>query len=411
MSVQFDRKVRVIVSKPGGAEGTQIGDGFRIAFEVAKKDGSSSNEAKIKVWGLSKPTIELIRQRNAVIQLYAGYGDVVPLIYKGIVTRVSVDFTNGEVICNIESKKNFLSIPRASGPTAQERAAAQRLFRLGQNYIARVFTEQTPILDGLRVVVDDVKTILGDYASEVVADLQKVPSGPARAPRGVALSGTPEQVLTGYTAANNLDWWMEDGVIRVVPKGDASRETAFVLGPDSGLIGSPKPKLAGKNQKGATGIDVICLLNGELRVRRAVQIVGTRALTGWYLIRKVSHKGDSGWDTEYYTHLEVTPIKARPVGASGRAAQPKALRQFLDATGAQIQQGATAIIAAITPTWPSYAAAKAEVTTWFAAPAFRDQVVNLYKRPDGQWAVASPTTSAASIKTGTPPIFPIRRPA
>lgn len=396
MAEQFLRRVRVIVSKPGSTQGTRFDESLRIAFEVTKKDGSTQNECKVKIYNPSPASLELLRTKNAVVQLYAGYGDVVPLIYKGIITRLTTDYTNGDVIANIESKRGFLSIPQRNPNAAANSAAA----RAAQGYIKRVFTAQTSLLDGLGVVVSDVRAVLGAYASEVASDLTKVPNTPSRAPRALTLSGPPDKVLSSYTAANNLDWWEEDGVLRVVPRGDASREQAFVLSPNSGLIGSPKPKISGKTQKATGAVELVCLLNGELRVRRAVQVEGTRQNTGWYLVRKVEHKGDSGWETEFYTTVEATPIKARPPSSAVSARRVGGqLGRYLDQVGRGVVQGLTAFASAVAPSWPTYNAARAEIVgQWFTNPSFTERTVKIRQQADGRWTT-SPLLSSGRTYT------------
>ena len=392
MALQFLRRVRVVISKPGATQGTRFDEALRIAFEVTKRDGSTQNECKVKLYNVSKDSLELVRTRNAVIQLYAGYGEVVPLIYKGIITRVTVDYDKGDVIVNIESKRGFLTIPRRD-------PSASPLARQVQGYIKRTFNGQVSLLDGLQTVVSDVQAALGDYAREIAADLTKVPTTPARAPRGLTLSGPPQDVLTTYTQANGLDWWEEDGVLRVVPRGDASREQAYLISPDSGLIGSPKAKLSGKTQKATGGVELVCLLNGELRARRAIQVQGTRALTGWYLIRKVEHKGDT-WATEFYTTVEATPIKARPPTSATAARRASGqLGTYLDQIGGAVLQG----IDALAPSWATFQEARTEILTqWYTNPLFTDNVVTIQQRADGRW-----TTSRIS---GTGRQYKVRRP-
>lgn len=392
MTVQFLRRVRVIISKPGATQGTRFDEALRIAFEVTKRDGSTQNECKVKIYNVSKDSLELIRTRNAVIQLYAGYAEVVPLIYKGVITRVTVDYDKGDVIVNLESKRGFLTIPRRD-------PSASPLARQVQGYIKRTFNGQVSLLDSLQTVVSDVQAALGDYAREIAADLTKVPTTPARAPRGLTLSGPPQDVLTTYTQANGLDWWEEDGVLRVVPRGDASREQAYLISPDSGLIGSPKAKVAGKTQKATGAVELVCLLNGELRARRAIQVQGTRSLTGWYLIRKVEHKGDT-WATEFYTSVEATPIKARPPTSATAARRAGGqLGTYLDQIGGAALQG----IDALAPTWATFSEARTEILTqWFTNPLFTDNVVTIQQRADGRW-----TTSRIS---GTGRQYKVRRP-
>lgn len=397
MTRQFNRRVRVIVSKPGADTGTRFDESLRIAFEVTKRDGSTQNECKVKIYNPSPASIQLLRTKNAVIQLYAGYGDVVPLLYKGVVTRVTVDYDKGDVIANIESKRGFLSVPRND-------PAQTPLARQVQAYIKRTFTAQTSLVDGLRTVVSDVQAALGDYAREIAADLTKVPNAPSRAPRALTLNGPPDKVLSTYTAANNLDWWEEDGVLRVVPRGDASREQAFVLSPDSGLIGSPKAKVSGKTTKATGAVEVVCLLNGELRVRRAIQISGTRQLTGWYLVRKVEHKGDSGWSTEFYTHVEATPIRGRPEPSAVRARRAGGqLGRYLDQIGQGVISATEALAERLAPTWATFGEARTEILTqWYTNPNFTASKVQIIQRPDGRW-----TTSPV---LGTGRTYTIKRP-
>lgn len=403
MTLQWIRTVRVVVGTPRATAAVQIGEGFRISFEVGKQDGGKANVCSVKIWGLSATTREQIRQTNAMLQLYAGYGDVVPLLYKGIITRVTIEQSEGELITSIEAKKDFLTISR---PTPDQQAA-RALWNQGAAYIARVFDGQIGVVDGLRVIAGDIKAALGDYADQVVEDFERVAAGePARTSRGVRLAGSPQQVLDGYAAANNLDVWMEDGIIRAVPRGDASRETAFVLSPGSGLIGSPKPKKSGKAQQGATGVELVCLLNGELRVRRAVQVRDTRELSGWYLIRKVTHKGDS-WDgQEYYTHIEATPIKPRPLAPPPSRARRAELNRSPEAEAA----GIGAIEERLGPYWPSYSAARAEVLEWYTQGIWDVSPTNLVQIPDGRWTVATASTTRRALATGTPTLYPVFRP-
>lgn len=405
MTLQWIRTVRVVVGTPRATAAVQIGEGFRISFSVGKQDGGKANVCNVRIWGLSATTREQIRQTNSMIQLYAGYGEVVPLLYKGIITRVTIEQEAGELITVIEAKKDFLTISRS--PVTPDQAAARALWDQGAAYISRVFDGQTGVVDGLRVIAGDIKSALGEYADQVVEDFERVAAGePARASRGVRLAGSPQQVLDTYARANNLDIWMEDGIIRAVPRGEASRETAFVLSPTSGLIGSPKPKQSGKAKKATGAVELVCLLNGELRVRRAVQVRDTRELSGWYLIRQVTHKGDS-WDgEEYYTHLEATPIKARALAPPPSRARRAELTRSPEAAAA----GIGAIEERLGPYWPSYSAARAEVLQWYTQGIWDITPTNLIQIPDGRWTIATSSTVRRSLATGTPPLYPVFRP-
>lgn len=410
MSEQWIRNTTVLFGLATYPEAVKIGNDFRIAFSVGKKDGKKGgNVCEVRVWGLSRSTQDLIRRPRSMIQLYAGYGDVVPLLYKGIITRVKIEAEGAEVVTVIESTKGFLTIPRPTVLTAEQRAA-RALVKQASGYISRVFAPEVSVLDGLKVIAADVKDAAGEFASQIALDFDQVASAPKAASKQKRLAGTPSQVLDGYAAANNLDIWMEDGVLRATPRGASTREQAFVLSPQTGLIGSPQPKKAGKNEKGSSTVELTCLLNGELRVRRAVQLRDTKALSGWYLIRSVSHKGDNEDGDEYYTTLEVTPIKARPAPAAPtKAARAKAAAKtptFRELT-AQVGQR---LVASLRPTWPTYGAARTDVLGWMRDGQVSDKVLNLTQRSDGLWEVAAPNTVAASTASGSPTIYPVYKP-
>jgi hypothetical protein len=300
--------------------------------------------------------------------------------------------------------------------TAEQRAA-RALAKQAGAYISRVFAPEVSVLDGLKVLADDVKAAAGEFASQIALDLDQVAAAPKSASKQKRLAGTPAQVLDDYAAANNLDIWMEDGVLRAVPRGAATRERAFVLSPQTGLIGSPQPKKAGKGEKGSSTVEITCLLNGELRVRRAVQLRGTKALSGWYLIRSVSHKGDNEDGDEYYTSLEVTPIKARAAPpATTKAARAKAaaktptFRELTPTFRELTTQVGQRILSSLRPTWPTYGAARTEVLGWMRDGQVSDRVLNLTQRADGLWEVAAPNTVSASQTTGSPTIYPVYKP-
>ena len=404
MTQQWLRRVRVVVGTPDNTKAVQIDERFRIAFSVKKKDGSKAHEAAVKIWGLSNATVEQMRRKNAMIQIYAGHGDVVPLIYKGIITRVKTDGDDAEPVVLIESQKNFITMSRSTitpppppSPLSpgEQRQVARALWNQGQAYVSRVFSADTTVTDGLTVIYEDIKKIAGDYGDQIVSDFKKVQEAGniARAPRGLRLAGSPEAVLDEYAKANNIDVWMEDGVIRAVPRDTASRESAFVLSPRSGLIGSPKQKLAGKNQKGATGVEITCLLNGELRMRRAIQIKDTKILSGWYLIRSVEHSGDSGWEDEFYTKCELTPIKER--APAPRVQANEILRSGLTPAFNYLGGLAVSALNALdAPRWASFGMAKVAVKSWMKQGLISDSEVYLYQLPDGRYTVASPMVQA-----------------
>lgn len=282
MSQIFNRTYRLVFGL-AGQPGAQI-TGLRVAFKVEKHDGASANTATIKVWNLSKTTRELAQQSNAIVQLFAGYGDNAPLIFLGAITRVTEEDDGVNSVTTIHSGK------------ATTGAAPLSTTINGQAFARDVLGKAIEPLQAIGV------------------DVTAVPNKPIAAPRGITLSGEPGAVLNKLTRANNLDWWIEDGVVTVAPRGFATQDTAFVISPQSGLEGSPRPIKPSKDVGGSRlSVELTARLNAEFRVRRILQVANTRELAGWYLIRRILHEGDT-WATgskSWSSTVEATPIQAR----------------------------------------------------------------------------------------------------
>lgn len=272
MTRQFRRYVRVVIGVPG-EEGRAI-EGLRIGFEVIKQDGQALNTAKIKIWGASDDTVALASRRDASVQLIAGYGGVGGLLFLGTITRVISTRADAERILEIES---------GDGQAAAGKPAA---LTLGGG--------------------TSLKDTLGPLAgiAQIGLDLAGIDANaPLQAPRGVSLSGPALGQVNRIAKLNKLDWTIEDNVLRLFKRGEASTLPALLVTPNTGLIGAPKPGTAGR-------IELRMLASSEVRLRRIIRLE-SRDVTGWFLVRRVKHTGDSGWASEYYSDIEATPIKAR----------------------------------------------------------------------------------------------------
>lgn len=275
----IDRRVRVVIGAPG-EEGFEITD-LRCAFKIKKTDGSAPNYATLDIYNLSRQSAERTRAANQVVQIFAGYGEVTPLLFLGAITRSETTNEGTETITKIESGKALASTP----PVSKTFKGPQKL--------------------------EGVLGAIAEPLQGVITDFTGVPDVSVSAPRGVRLSGSPRKALNKYTAANGLEWYIEDGVLRVVPRGQPYNDRAVLLTPDSGLIGAPKPTQANAQQSGRAAVTIVSTLNGELRPRRILAVDDVQNHAGWYLIRSVEHVGDL-WG-EFRTTCEATPIERRSV--------------------------------------------------------------------------------------------------
>lgn len=279
MSRAFDARIRVLIGPPG-RPGRAI-EGLRIAFTVEKDDAPDvANRAEVKIYNLAKGSRDATREPNALIQVFAGYRDALNLVFLGAITRSVTDDDGTDIITTVTSERDTV----------------------GKGTLSTTLKGQQKLKDVLKAATAPLEA--------AGIDLSAVEDGVVNAPRGVVLSGPPGQVLNKLTRANNLDWFVEDGVVRVVPRGVSTQERAFVISPTSGLVGSPRP-LKPSTDEGAgrrLGIEFSARLNGAFRLRRVVQIAGTEELAGWYQLRKIKHEADL-WAQKWDSVCEATPVR------------------------------------------------------------------------------------------------------
>lgn len=272
MTTQFKRVVRVIVGPPG-QEGRVI-EGLRISFEVIKADGFAINSAKVKIYNASDDTIAVMSTRDASIQVFAGYREQVGLIFLGTVTRVTASRQGADRVIEVESADGFANIGKPAALTIKGGASLKDAF------------------GPLAGIAGQALDFAGVNPDEAIP-----------APRGVTLSGPVYGQINRIARLNRLDWTVEDDRIVIVRRGESTQLPALVITPDTGLIGSPKPGEARR-------VEVKMLLNPGARLRRIIQLE-SRDISGWFLIRRIKHVGDSGFASDFYTELEASIIRRR----------------------------------------------------------------------------------------------------
>lgn len=273
---QYGRVVYLVVGPPGG-EGRTI-RGLRIAFDVTKDDTSAPNRAKITIWNLNADSAALLARPDVVVQLFGGYTDHENLLFVGDVTRAVTTIEGADAKTIIESGDGQAAL---AGGTSKVNLK-------GKTNVGNVLKQ---VLKG---AVADPKATLNTLSDQVKD---------AVLPRGFSASGPTKTVLRGLARARGFDWSYQDGALVILDRDAALTEPAVLLTPGTGLVGSPA-RLTGAGQK---GLQIQALLNGRIRPRRIVRLESA-SFTGFFLVRKVTHRGDSGWSSDFFTVVEATEI-------------------------------------------------------------------------------------------------------
>lgn len=249
----FDRKVEVRIGPPGGL-GRAWSD-LRIAFSVERTSAAEPNTAEIQLYNLSDDSIGFIESGGNYVQLLAGYGSP-SLIFSGDVPKrgVKTEWSGNDRITTIEAGDGELAIDESVFNWSFDAGATNH------QILERIISEM-----GVGVGTLDVLP-LQTFAS------------------GMVFMGRARDALQRVVSKAGASWSIQDGALQILLAGNATPETAVLLSPDSGMVGSPT--------RTDSGIEAVSLMQPGLRPGRLVQIQ-SRVITGLYRCRKVTHAGDT----------------------------------------------------------------------------------------------------------------------
>ncbi|MCK5446423.1 MAG: hypothetical protein KAI73_12430 [Rhodospirillaceae bacterium] len=255
MTRLFARNVQINAGLPG-LFGQRWDEDYDISFEVTKTRRRSSNKAVIKIWGLNDASIGLLNQVGTAVSVLAGYPGNRALIFEG-------DIAKRGITTEDDGKERVTTIEAGASEKAIQTTRTD-------------FSLAAPTNSALVLAL-------------IVAKMGIGPGNIATLP--------PKQYLTGYChtgkASAALDeiaddlgvkWSIQNGQLQMLLPGVPTLDTAVLLTPDSGLIGSPT-----KQKDGVAGKS---LLQPDIIPGRLLSIVSL-GLTGFFKISEVTHRGET----------------------------------------------------------------------------------------------------------------------
>ena len=278
MSHLFQRQCVVIVDTVEVSE-------LRCTFKVTKP-AAKPNTAEVVISNLSAETREKINRKGAPLILKAGYTGSLATIFSGVVRTVDPIRDGTEWNTTIRS---------GDGERAYRYANVSNSYKAG-----------TP----MKAVLTDLVKSLGldtGNSAEVFAAVN------SQAVNGYVAHGKSARILDEVLGGLGMEWSIQDGRVQVLKKGDATKDEAVVLGPDSGLLGSPQLGSGNEKNKPAGLVKVKCLLQARLKPGGKVSI-DSEGVKGVFRIISLTHGGDThggDWCTEF----EAAPAPNSKVAA------------------------------------------------------------------------------------------------
>jgi hypothetical protein len=288
MTIQFDRtvqldvyadnqKLTLVKPEPGEDE-----DPAEMTFDVSASSDKEPNRAKIIVYNLGESTRELLSAAHQGVELYAGYDGETTLIFRGETTNVTHDHQKPLWITTIYA---------GDGDKEYNNSIFEKSYSAGTQ----------------------VSVIISDMASEMNIPGEIIPVNPFTVLlESENYSGRTRDQLDKITAAHDLTWSIQEGILEILPKGvpSLSNPTAVLLSTDTGMIGSPmlierqdsdentKKKKGKEKEDRIIGVRVTAQLNPQIKPNRLIQIVPqltTTALGKLMEVKQPNTTGEGTW--------------------------------------------------------------------------------------------------------------------
>lgn len=270
MSQLFRRAVAVTV-------GTTRITGLRIEFRIKKTSTPEPNTLDLAVTNLSSDTRAKLREGNQRVVVEAGYTDSIEELFVGTSRTITHSRSGADIRTRIqcgdgEAQLRTARINESFAPGTKPEEVVRKL-------AASLGLDPGNAFDKLRE--GGFRGAISEFTS------------------GLTLSGKSGDELARLAKSLGFGFSVQDGRIQLLREGETSRETAVVLSPETGLIGSPEPGDGGV-------VKALSLLQPGLRPGRAVEL-RSEAVQGMYRVQTVTHSGDTH-GVAWHSELELQPV-------------------------------------------------------------------------------------------------------
>lgn len=251
---------------------------LRIEFQIEKTNNSTPNKANIKISNLSETTRNKLREKDALIRLFAGYeGDMgAALLFVGNSERIVNAWDTPDIVTEIEAK---------DGQQALRETRSN--FSFGNNTSANAIVNR--LVKDMGFPLQQDFDIPGKY-------------------NGFTFNGRAKDGLDQVTSRFGYEWSVINNEVLIIPKGGASTRNAVRLSAQTGLVNTPERMIdqEGKFNDALTKPlewKINSLLNPRLDPGTLVDLESKQA-KGLFQIQKVRHYGDTR-GIDWFSEIEV----------------------------------------------------------------------------------------------------------
>ncbi len=268
----FGRVVKVVIADQ------ELID-YDVEFEVVRTLEPEPNTAKIKVYNLPAELQAKAQKADARCSVTVGYAKKSGQVFIGDVRYAPSAVIGADWVTIIEA---------GDGEKDYRETAVALTWSKGKK------------------IADVIKEILGEFSNVLPGDFEKTAKAKIKEqlPRGGALSGNAMRVLDELVRGYGFRVSIQDGKFQFVDATGANQRTAVKLSSDTGLVN--EPELGEKDKKtGKAKGKVRALMQPSVVPGSVIDIEGTSTIKGQFIVQKVTHTGNNGFGTPFYTDMEI----------------------------------------------------------------------------------------------------------
>ena len=283
---------------------------LRVSFEIHQATQQTPNWAVIRVYNISKDTVNRAQDEFDKIDLRVGYGNETARLFYGLIRQYNYGL-------RADARDTFIDFVCSDGDIA-----------FNQAYVSLTIAAGWTQKDQALLAVDSL--IEYGVTRGYIGDLPTRPM-----PRGKAIFGGTRYVLNNLMTNAGADWSIKNGQAEIRPQDELPPGVAIKLTPGTGLIGLPQQTVDGITLKALIDarfeygslieVDNSTIQGANLPVEyTATPFIPSYDASGVYKIYSVNHTGDTRGNEWYSELLCVSATGGNvPEGGTYLSAVPK----------------------------------------------------------------------------------------
>lgn len=279
MSEYWDRQYRLKATAANSAFEVGKPDevtsrALHIKFSIEKTDGSTLNTTKMQLWNLNKNQIATLAKEGCEIELYAGYGESRPCIFKGTVSLVTEELDGSDRLIEFEVVDGFAEV--------------------NDTYVSLSYRGKIEV----RKIIEDLTNKLA--MPVVFSDKAKQRLLYVYYTNGYAYVGKAKKALSQMCTKADCKYTIQNGIVQITRSSEAVSKIVHKLSKSTGLIGIPKKlynsAVNSTESDAATatlyGYEVVFFMNGAIGINDMVYLESS-IVTGTFRVSTLKIEGDN----------------------------------------------------------------------------------------------------------------------